>query len=275
MIQVSHPIRLTPFLMILLVLSALMLQGCGGGGGGGGGGGVTPDANPAGYYINTGTASVGDGGSGTIDISDLQAMVHGTRIMMMSAVNGLLYDGTITDITGNAFTADFTIYTDGENPVPATASGTVTAGSKIEGTLIGSGAGNGTFSLLYATTNNEVAAIARIENGQNISGVRVTWGAVIGGGSIDYEFIVEAAGDIVSDAANVNGLFHACLIGVGSTISPIVDTNLYAVSAELVGCFHPTVSMDYTGLATIQTVADDTLVFMMTSGTYSFSHDFK
>jgi len=126
---------------------------------------VTYVADHAGYYSNAGTASVDDGLGGTLGINDLQAMVTGTRIIMLSMDKELLYDGTITDITGDNFTADFTIYTAGENPVTATASGTITAGSSITGTLTGAGVGSGTFDLLYANTNNQVAALDLVWTG--------------------------------------------------------------------------------------------------------------
>ena len=121
-------------------------------------------ADPAGYYSNAGTANVEDAGGGALVINDLQGMVDGNRIMMMSVANELLYDGTITnmEIKGDFttdFTADFTIYTSGENPMNATVSGTITAGSSITGTLTGSGVGNGQFSLLYAATNDQAAAV--------------------------------------------------------------------------------------------------------------------
>ena len=261
------------FPLILLVLIVLVLPGC-----------FhddddpapvpVPDANPAGYYDVTGTASVG----GIPNITDLQAIVNGSRIMMMSAANELLYDGSITSINGNDFTATFTIYDDGANPINATVSGMITQGSSITGTLSGSGVGSGTFSLTYATTNNEVASLSKIENTTNFS-----WGAMIGGATATaaFEFIIDAAGGMVDDENNVQGLFHACQITSGfgaSTISPIAGTNIYEINAELVGCSPNTsVNMEYIGLATTrtQTNADDTLVFMMTSGDHSFSSDFQ
>ncbi|PCI10854.1 MAG: hypothetical protein COB71_12075 [Thiotrichales bacterium] len=69
------------------------------------------DADPSGYY------SAGGAQNGVTDVTDLQAMIAGERLIMISFANSLLYDGTITSISGNDFTADFTIYTDGENPV--------------------------------------------------------------------------------------------------------------------------------------------------------------
>ncbi len=271
MTQPSLPTRLTPLLMILLVLFVLTMQGCGGGGGG-----PVVDADPAGYYTNTGTASVDNGAGGTTSIDDLQAIVNGNRIMMMSTANELLYDGTITNISGNDFTADFTIYTEGENPLTATASGMITQGSRITGTLTGSGVGSRTFSLLYATTNNEVADISRIKNGSIGGGAVVTWETVVGNGTAAFEFIIDAAGVVVDDVNNVQGLFHTCEIFSGS-ISPVANTNLYVISAVLDTCSDTNVRMNYTGLATTRSESniDDTLVFMMTSGTYSFSNDFQ
>jgi len=267
--QLNLPKLLAASPLILLVLIALVLQGC-----------FlddddpapvpVPDAMPTGYYDVTGTASLG----GIPNITDLQAIVNGNSIMMMSVANELLYDGTITSISGNDFTATFTIYDDGENPITATASGVITQGSSITGTLTGSGVGSGTFSLIYAISNNQVASLSRIENTTN-----ATWGALVGGSTATaaFEFIIDAMGGMVDDVNNVQGLFHPCQIALISTISPIADTNLYEINAELVGCANTNVSTNYTGLATTRTQsnADDTLVFMMTSGAYSFSSDFQ
>ena len=152
------PPRLSSLSIMFLLLFALALQGCGSS--------ESPvvDASPAGYYTNIGIASVDDGAGGTISVNDLQGIVNDDGVMMMmSTANKLLYDGTITNISGNDFTAEFIIFTDGENPMTATARGTITEGSKIEGTLIGSGAGSGTFSLLNGT-NNETEDISNTIN---------------------------------------------------------------------------------------------------------------
>jgi len=235
---------------------------------------VIDDADPAGYYTNTGAASVGDGMSGTINISDLQAMVNSDRIMMMSVANGLLYDGTITKINGNDFTVDFTIYTDGENLVNATGSGTITEGSTIEGTLVGSGVGSGTFSLLYATTNDEVANLSRIEN---VASVNATWMALLANAVIEQEFIINNMGAITHDTSGVPGIFSSCAFD--GTITPITDSSLYDVAATLTSCITGggLANGTYTGLATSRTdsAQDDTLVFAITNGIYSPNADFE
>ncbi|MCF6324504.1 MAG: hypothetical protein L3J89_09310 [Gammaproteobacteria bacterium] len=266
--------RLAVFPLFLLVLIVLVLPGC-----------FhndddpapVPDATPAGYYINTGTATVSDGGSSTISIGDLQAIVHGSRMMMMSVTHELLYDGTITSIDGNDYTADFRIYKDAVFVTDATVTGQITTGASITGILTGSGFGSGGgFNLLYGTTNHEVASLARIERV-----LPATWGATIGGAdaTADYEFTIDDVGGVVDDVSNVDGLFDSCFLNFEvSIIRLIVDTNFYEptflVHCNGGGFLH---EGEYTGLATTRSDAttDDTLVLMMTSGTHSFSGDFK
>jgi len=235
---------------------------------------VIDDANPMGYYTNTGTASVSDGASGTLDINDLQAMVNGNRIMMMSVDNKLLYKGTITDITGNNFTADFEIYTSGKDMMNATASGIITMGSSITGTLTGTGVGSGTFSLLYdETASSTVADLARIEN---VEGVNTTWMALLDNAIFEQEFIIDNQGGITHKFSGSPGVFSSC--DFNGTITPIVGSSLYEVAVTLTGCSQVggVANGTYIGLATSRTDAntDDVLVFMVTNGTYSPSADF-
>ncbi|MBL1261929.1 MAG: hypothetical protein COB33_015580 [Thiotrichaceae bacterium] len=267
------PLRLAMFPLILLVLMVLVLQGCSSDNAPVVPVEPIPDANPVGYYIDDGTATVSDGGSSTISIGDFQAIVYGNRIMMMSVEKELLYDGTITSIDGNDYTAEFTIYKDGINVTTATVTGQITTGASVTGTLSGSGFGDGEFSLLYGTNNDEVASLDRIENTTND-----TWGAMIGGNATidEYEFEIDAVGSVVDDANTTLGVFHACQIIGAST--PIVDANFYEFTFDLRTCADGDVTADnYSGLATIRSDAgpDNTLVLMMNNGTYSFSGDFK
>ena len=222
-------------------------------------------ADYAGYYNNTGSASVENGMGGTILVNDLQAMVNGdgTRIIMMSAANKLLYDGTISNISGNDFTADFTIYTDGENPVTASASGTITAGSSITGTLTGTGVGSGTFSLLYATTNDQAAAVTR------------TWLGFDGVGFDQFGFIIDGTGNLAHDRTAGSTLFDTCKMN--GTVVPVSGTRLYHVDVALTDCNDPIVDGDYTGLTTTrdESVTDDRLVFAVSNGTYTLSGEFN
>jgi len=229
-----------------------------------------PDANPVGYYENAGTASVN---GGTLLIDDLQAMVHGNRIMMMSAKEELLYDGTITDITEDEFTADFTIYYQGSKPTESTATvtGQITEGSSITGTLNGSGFGDGTFSLLYASTNSEVAAISRIENVTD----NTDWVGVIGTGGTEQEFAIDNSGVLLTTfIATASEPFHSCLFA--GTVAPIDSSSLFSVSVNLSDCIGGRADGDYTGFAAsrTQTNLDDRLVFAVSDGRYSPNTDF-
>ena len=96
--------------LILGLMLALGVTSCGGGSSA-----PAPpvDANPEGFY-DAGTASVKMSDDTTdLSFADLRAMVSGTRFMALSESQVLLYDGTITNITGNAFTATVNIYKDG------------------------------------------------------------------------------------------------------------------------------------------------------------------
>ncbi len=138
--------RLIYFPTILLALLSLILQGCNSG---------ENNANPMDYFTDIGVANVDNDAGKKIKINDLQGIVMDDNIMMMSISHKIVYDGTITNISGNYFTADFIIFVEGKNPTTATANGIITEGSKIEGTLTGSGVGNGTFSL-FSMPNEEV-----------------------------------------------------------------------------------------------------------------------
>ena len=245
--------------MMFLALFALALQGCGDGVR------ILPpsDADPAGYYINTGTASVDNGTGGTISITDLQAMVDGNRIMMMSTEKGLLYDGTITRINGETFEANFTIYMNGKNPMPATASGTITTGSSITATLSGNGVGNGQFTLLYATTNDQAAAMTSAWRGA-------------GGGFDVFGFTIDNAGNLVHDKfAGVGQLFFTCKMN--GTVLLVSGTRLYSVDVELTDCDDPDVNGDYAGLATTrdESATNDRLVYAVSNASYTLNGEFN
>ncbi len=138
--------RLIYFPMLLLALLSLILQGCDSG---------ENNANPVDYFTDIGVANVDSDAGTTIKINDLQGIVMNDNIMMMSMSHKIVYDGIITNVSENYFTADFIIFVEGKNPTAATANGVITEGSKIEGTLTGNGVGNGTFSL-FSMPNEQV-----------------------------------------------------------------------------------------------------------------------
>ncbi len=251
---------------LLIAAAGLVFQGCGGSSSSA----PPPNADPTGYYDVTGTATVDDGVGGTISITDLQAIVYNNRIMIYSAANDLLYDGTITNIEQNAFTANVTVYTNGENPNSATVSGTITQGSSITGTLTGTGVGNGTFSLTYATTNSETATLARAANTQ--------WIAMTGpAATLDVE-VAAVDGEFIDNNTLFAGLFNICLFD--GEVLPIANSNIYSVNLNLTFCSTSSVaSAGYSGLAVLRSdmATDDTLVLFAThpNATYGFYTEFQ
>ena len=259
------------FSTLIFIGLVLGMQACGGSGGG------TPtpaDANPTGYYENTGIATV----DATAAINDLQAMINGNRLMMISDTEGLFYDGTITSISVNDFTANVSVFKHGE-PIAspsATISGTITEKSKITGTLTGIGAGNGIFTLQYATTNNLAADLTRIERD---STTPAQWESDIGGGGDTTRFEV-VSGTIGVPNFSSNGFFAGCNVGSGS-FTPINGTSLYEVTMNVTGCTtNPGADLTYVGLAASWTLggsADDRLAIGVTdvNSTFSINGDFK
>jgi hypothetical protein len=157
----------------------------------------------------------------------------------------------------------------------ATVSGSINEGSSITGTLTGTGAGSGSFSLMYASINNQEAALSRVEN-DNSSAGSLYWSAVVGNGTSFYLFSIDATGNIVEFFNTDGGIFNLCEMNNGS-ISPVLGTNLYLVNIGFVNCSDENVSMNYTGLATTRngSAIDDILVLMISSGSYGFYGDFR
>jgi len=237
---------------------------------------VVEDANPVGYYDVSGTASVGDGSGGMLTITDLQGLVNSTRFIAISDANGLVYDGTITDINANDFTATVSVFQNGALVTTASVSGMITVGAKITGTLTGSGLGSGTFELTYALSNNTVATLSRVQN----SDIEEGWFDRVGGGvAIGLAFAVDELGSIRHGFTATDGVFNQCVVDSG-TISPVLDTSLYTLSLTLSSCNNAAVNGDYSGLASmrtesIETPVGDRLVLVVSNLNFGIQGEFK
>jgi len=268
--------RFSPFLLFFLALLALAMQGCGGGSGGESGG-ETPNADSTGYYGVSGRASVGDDSSGMLTIIDLQGMVNGTRFIAISDAKGLVYDGMITEINGNDFTATVSVFQNGTpaTDVPVTVTGMITAGEKITGTLTGSGLGSGSFELFYAQSNDTPAALSRVQTNVDVEN---SWVDSVGGGATNLRFVVNSTGNITSDEIATDGTFSQCSIDQGA-ISPITGTSLYTLNLTLSSCSNTAVNGDYSGLASlrtesVETPVGDRLVVVVSNSKFSLQGEF-
>jgi len=249
--------RFSPFLLFFLVLFALIMQGCFHSSSGGNKIGVTPDVDPTGYYDVSGTANVGDVSSGMLTITDLQGLVNGTRFIAISDANGLVYDGTITEINTDDFTATVSVFQDGTLITTAPVTGMITAGAKITGTLTGSGLGSGSFELIYALSNDQAADLSRLQ-----LDVLDQWITQVGGSTnlvSALGFVVGTTGNITHISTPIDGIFNGCNIDSG-TILPVVGTSLYTASMTLSNCNNTLVDGDYEGLAITRTESTETPV---------------
>jgi len=274
MISPRLNMRFNSLLMILLALfSMLTVQGCGGGGGND----TVTNADPTGYYNVQGTASVGDGSGGTLVINDLQAMVNGDRFIAISDANGLVYDGKITDITGNDFSATVSVFQDGVFLSTATLTGMITEGSNITGTLTGNEQGNGTIhNLLYALSNDTVAAaLSSVQNNVNEG-----WFDRVGGGvQTGFAFAIDVKGNLTPGFSATDGVFEQCTVGSG-TILPVTGTSLYTLDLTLSNCSVSDVNGDYSGLATMRIESEEApigerLVLVVSNTDFSLQGEFK
>jgi hypothetical protein len=149
-------------------------------------------------------------------------------------------------------------------------SGTITQGSSITGTLTGTGAGNGTFSLLYATSNSEVASLSKLE--------KPDWTAPVGGSATNFVMMIDDAGSAYENTLVFSGVFNIC--SVTAELLTIPNTNMYDMNYfGLSGCADNNVSGPYAGLATTrsETDVDDRLMLMFVhpDKTFAFYGEFQ
>ncbi|RDH83871.1 MAG: hypothetical protein DIZ80_06975 [endosymbiont of Galathealinum brachiosum] len=239
-------------------LSIFIIQGCSSSSS------SVADENPDGYF--TGSASVKEADDLTdLAIADLQGMVSGNRFMFMSVDNVLLYDGTITNVTGSDFTGTVNVYKDGVLLAgTTTVAGTITSESSITGTLTGAGAGSGTFSLTYGLNNAD----------SELTRVAKEWRGPINGASTEgFNTIISGAGALSRENTfnSTTPVLAGCVMDVASSISPISGVNIYSVNVVFNSCTDSNVNGTYTGFTTTLTAADIGLLMSYSNGSYSGS----
>jgi len=251
---------------VAAIMACALLTACGGGGGDGGTTPPPPDAVPTGYYDNTGTATLDIG-----NVADLQGIIHNNRLMMLSATAGLSYDGSIT-VSGNNYSGTLSVYDDGSLLGTAPVSGSITQGVRVAGTLTGTGAGRGSFTLNYAANNGEAAALSTLSRGV----ATAVWSGPLGGSRFgDYRMQISDGGSITHHTVTTDGTFDGC--EMSGTITPLSGTHLYTVTITVTACGSLN-GTNYTGLAATRTqdpsLGNDRLFFGVTNGGYSVSAEF-
>ena len=224
---------------------------------------VIADQDATGYF--TGSAAVKTDGDDTVDfaVSDLQIMISGTRIMMMSDAQALLYDGTFT-VAGNDLTSTVTIYHNGDVKGTAVLNATVSEGSQITGSFTGTELGNGTFVSTYSQLNSTASDLIQVGN--------KTWLAFINESTLgEFELGITNSGSFVSNVSQNDLTFRNCIAGTGS-YTPILNSSLFLVTMTFNNCFTPAVDGTYTGFSQLKTAT--TFALTVSNGIYAFADDF-
>ncbi len=211
-------------------------------------------------------------------------MVNGNRMMFMSDANHLLYDATITNISGINYSATVKIYKLGKVYTTATLTGTI-QNHTIEGTFVGTKAGSGTFTVTREA-NSQQADLGRLVTGFEPYPVDAgdVWKASVFGLGREWGFAI----DVTSIATGTNmipissgdlGLIQLCSY-YGSELVVMPTSPLYQANIVLVGCYDGggvIVSGNYTGLAVQYSVSgdDDTVLLAYTGAEAGFFAIYK
>lgn len=266
-------IPFTRLAMIFLALFALALQGCSSSGGDDDDSGED-NADPSGYYHNTGFVDVKAADDMTPRLVDnVQGMVHDGQLMMLSDAENLSYVGTFT-VSGNDISGSVSVYEAGvmtQDNVPLT--GLITADAMITGTLSGSGAANGTFQLDYAplADNGPVDMDMVIHT--------LDWDPVNNADSF-LIIIADEAAPIANfgSVASGFGTFDNCRFR--GRIEPVPGTHLYTLSGTMRDCVNTDTDIlipdAYSGLVSVRGIApDDRLIVMLSNGAYGIHGEYS
>ena len=244
------------------------------------GGSSSPKNESADGLFKNGTANLN---GGSVMLNDLRALSYGNRIIIFSLSGNLLFDGQITNITVDDYTATFDVYDAGaiaQSGVSVT--GKVTTASQITGTLNGTGVASGTFTLVFDSTYNTGASNSRI-----IPPINSDWGTNLlttfslasdtnfqdNLGMIDTGGALSVNGPIANDAATTG-----CSLE-GPMAIPDSNLDLYTVENDFPSSLSPNSTIcpfvdpavKFTGFAAVlsESAPDNDLLYAVTNGDYA------
>lgn len=178
---------------------------------------ITTDQDGSGIYSGTATVDV------NTNITDLRGMVYNNRFMFFSETANphVLYDGTVTSVSLDDYTATVDVYENGVKTQTGVAvTGKVISATSITGTIGtagDTGNHNGSFSLTYDSVYERGATVERIE----ATGFNQTTGAT-------YSLI-----NSVTDGYEIRTDFY---FGVASSFCPI-SGEVYAIPDSSVNIY--------------------------------------
>jgi len=231
---------------------------------------VSNGVDPTGYYTNTGFVDVKAGDDMTQRlVTDIQGMVTGEQLMLLSDTENLTYIGTFA-MDENNFSGSVTLYEAGvmiQENVPV--NGLITEGARITGTLSGTGAANGTFQLDYAADNGAVTLdqVVRVFGWEPVINENIP---VL---NLANATLPEPAFNFRTSGTSSN-IFGGCRYG--GRMEPITGTHLYTVSVTMEDCDPGTADVQatpvYTGLASVR--GTDRFILALSNGAYDFSGEY-
>jgi hypothetical protein len=276
MFSVNHYAKnrsLTVVLVLLMAfISSFALQGCGGGGSSPV---ALPDQDASGLF-KSGTAELN---SGATMLNDLRAFVYQGRIMMFSVAGHILYDGQITTITSDDYTATVDVYELGVKTQTAiSVTGKVTSQSQITGTIAGTGSHSGTFTLTFDPAYNTAVPLPTdLSQPNEWEGDLISEFSRVGDAFfVDNVFIFDdgtnktVGGTLEGDASDICAFEGA--------VVPDTNVNIYSYTVQMPSlgfnathCFLMTLDSDYTGFAAVlsETATNNELLMAFTDGNQS------
>ena len=258
------------FSVLLIAILVLGLQACGGGG-------SAPPPAPLtdqdGSGIYSGTATV-DAGSTSLD--DLRGIIYNNRILFFNVTGNpnVLYDGTITSITKDDYTATVDVYENGTKTQTAIAvTGKVLSADKITGTIGTAGAAgnhNGTFSLTFDSIYTRGATTTRID----ATGFDKTTGTTyspVNSTSDNYDF--RTTGLYFGVASNTCPVANEVYVIPDSSVNIYTIDNIDILDSGGNACLDSYEGADYSGLISVVDDGvggtDNRILIAYTNGTNS------
>jgi len=234
---------------------------------------AAPTTDASGLYTD-GNATI----DGT-DVSDLTAIIYNDRLMMFTSTLNVLYDGTISENTDGSFTSTVDIYIKGtKEAATADITGSIDNRSQVTGTIVGTGAGNATFTLVFNDLYDREATLPRIVT----DGTNPLWlgtGSSIGTGGVAPQDRLEMD-FLTTNLLNIEvagSFLEARCKSKDASFTLTSQANIYLLSAEIENVINTCqiIGTNYTGFATVidsdptNPNTDDLLIMAISNGTNS------
>lgn len=252
------------FLLGLVLLWGL--SGCGGSSGSD----PEPLAQDASGLFKDGTAQLN---AGALMLTDLRGFVHDDRLIMFSVQGHILFEGQITTINSDEFTATIDVYETGvKTQSDVAVTGNVMTESSITGTIAGTGNASGIFTLTFDPLYSRGATFERVDTTQPNTSIPLSFV-----GNVMSTMVSAETNNFNFDQVNVYDMLARIPGPIrcrsnGSYTIPDANINIYALNEEIVkadpGCTMSD-TPGYTGFAAaIDGIStDDTLLYAVTNGT--------